>query len=251
MACAAFRFYGELNAFLPPERRQREFVARLARAATAKHMIEALGVPHTEVAWVLVNEAPSGLSQRLHDGDRVAVFPNFQRLPLPAPPLNAPPPGRPRFIADCHLGGLARLLRMAGFDTRFRNDYDDREIAHLAAQEGRIVLTRDRELLKLREIRHGAFIHAIKAAEQFAETVRRFALLPHFAPFSRCLICNEVLQPVSKETVADELPPAVRRHQQTFRRCPRCQRLYWPGSHWQRMQQMLHAVTDGYVVGRP
>jgi hypothetical protein len=174
MACAAFRFYGELNAFLPPERRQREFVARLARAATTKHMIEALGVPHTEVAWVLVNEAPSGLSQRLHDGDRVAVFPDFQRLPLPAPPLNAPPPGRPRFIADCHLGGLARLLRMAGFDTRFRNDYDDREIAHLAAQEGRIVLTRDRELLKLREIRHGAFIHAIKAAEQFAETVRRF-----------------------------------------------------------------------------
>jgi len=244
MAVAAFRFYGELNDFLPPERRQRTTSATLARAATTKHMIEALGVPHTEVALVLVNDAPSSLSRRLHDGDRVAIYPPFQRLPLPAAPLNAPPAGAPRFIADCHLGGLARLLRMAGFDTRFSNDYADREIARLATQEGRIVLTRDRELLKLREIRHGAYLHAIKAAEQFAEIVRRFALRPHFAPFSRCLLCNEVLHPVSKAAIAAELPPSVRLLQQSFRRCPHCQRIYWPGSHWQRMRAMLQAATS-------
>lgn len=105
------------------------------------------------------------------------------------------------------------------------------------------LLTRDRELLKLREIRHGAFVHAIKAEEQFAEIVRRFRLLPHFAPFSRCLICNETLLPVSKEAVEAQLPPSVRRRQHTFRRCPRCLRLYWPGSHWQRMRERLATAT--------
>lgn len=243
MADATFRFYGELNAFLPPERRQRAFTATLARAATTKHMIEALGVPHTEVALILVDDAPSSLARRLHAGERIAVYPDFQRLPMPTRALNAPPAGKPCFIADCHLGGLARLLRMAGFDTLFRNDYDDRDIARLSVAEQRIVLTRDRELLKLREIRYGAFVHAIKAEAQFAEIVRRFGLLPHFAPFSRCLICNEALLPVSKEVVAEALPPSVRLLQQTFRRCPHCQRLYWPGSHWQRMRAQLAAAT--------
>lgn len=244
MVSATFRFYAELNAFLPPERRQRDFVVKLARAATTKHMIEACGVPHTEVAFIFVNGEPVSFSRLLEEGDRVAVYPAFARLDLsPLAPLDAPPPGRPRFIADCHLGGLARMLRMAGFDTAFRNDYDDREIAERADRELRIVLTRDLELLKLRTIRHGAYVHALKAEAQFAEVVRRFDLLPRFAPFSRCLLCNVLLHDVDKEAVIDQLPPSVRQHQQRFRRCPSCQRIYWPGSHWERMQAMLSAAA--------
>ncbi|WP_126446530.1 Mut7-C RNAse domain-containing protein [Sulfuricystis multivorans] len=244
MASATFRFYAELNAFLPLERRQRDFVVKLARAATTKHMIEACGVPHTEVAYIFVNGEPASFSRLLKDGDRVAVYPAIKRLDLsPLAPLNAPPPGRPSFIADCHLGGLARMLRMAGFDTAFRNDYDDREIAELADRESRIVLTRDLELLKLRTIRYGAYVHALKAEAQFAEVVRRFDLLPHFAPFSRCLLCNVLLRDVAKEVVIDQLPPSVREHQRHFRRCPSCQRIYWPGSHWERMQAMLSAAV--------
>lgn len=240
---ATFRFYAELNAFLAPERRQRAFTARLARAATVKHMCEACGVPHTEVAFIFVNGEPADFSRLLHDGDRVAVYPAFRCFDLsPLAPLNAPQPGKPRFIADCHLGGLARMLRMAGFDTAFRNDYGDREIAALAARELRIVLTRDRELLKLRTIRHGAYVHALKAEAQFAEIVRRFQLLPHFAPFSRCLLCNVPLIEVGKAEVLDQLPPSVRERQQQFRRCPACERIYWPGSHWERMRAMLAAA---------
>ncbi|NWG32223.1 MAG: Mut7-C ubiquitin/RNAse domain-containing protein [Rhodocyclaceae bacterium] len=239
-ASATFRFYAELNDFLTPERRQRAFTARLARAATAKHMIEACGVPHTEVAFIFVNGEPADFSTLLADGDRIAVYPAFAHPDLaPHAPLDAPPPGKPRFIADCHLGGLARLLRMAGFDTAYRNDYDDREIARLSDRELRIVLTRDLELLKLRTIRHGAYVHALKAEAQFAEIVRRFALLPHFTPFSRCLLCNTELIDVDKESVLDRLPPAVRERQQQFRRCPDCERIYWPGSHWERMRLKL------------
>ncbi|MFN4148925.1 MAG: Mut7-C RNAse domain-containing protein, partial [Rhodocyclaceae bacterium] len=222
-ACATFRFYAELNAFLAPARRQRAFTAPLARAATTKHMCEACGVPHTEVAFIFVDGEPATFRRLLHDGERVAVYPAFSRFDLsPLVPLNAPPPGIPRFVADSHLGGLTRFLRMAGFDCLFRNDYDDREIATFAQQENRIVLTRDTQLLMQRKIQYGAFVHALRTEAQFAEIVRRFALPPHFRPFTRCLLCNVPLVEVTKDAVLDQLPASVRERQQQFRRCPSC-----------------------------
>lgn len=242
--CATFRFYAELNAFLVPQRRQQAFTVKLARAATTKHMCEACGVPHTEVAFIFVDGEPATFRRLLHDGERVAVYPAFTRFDLsPLIPLNAPPAGSPRFIADSHLGGLTRFLRMAGFDCLFRNDYDDREIAALAQQEKRIVLTRDTQLLMQRGIQYGAFVHALRTEAQFAEIVRRFALTPHFRPFTRCLLCNVPLVEVAKEEVLDLLPPSVRQRQTQFRRCPQCQRIYWPGSHWERMRAMLASAA--------
>ncbi|MFN6961761.1 MAG: Mut7-C RNAse domain-containing protein [Rhodocyclaceae bacterium] len=243
-AHAIFRFYAELNAFLAPHRRQRAFTARLARAATVKHMCEACGVPHTEIAFIFVDGEPATFRRLLHDGERVAVYPAFSRFDLsPLVPLNAPPPGIPRFIADSHLGGLTRFLRMAGFDCPFRNDYDDREIATLAQQENRIVLTRDTQLLMQRRIQHGAFVHALRTEAQFTEIVHRFALTPHLRPFTRCLLCNVPLVEVTKDAVLDQLPPSVRERQQQFRRCPQCLRIYWPGSHWERMRAMLASAA--------
>src|SRR5688572_20458554 len=145
---ATFRFYEELNDFLAPERRRREFTVPCARAATTKHMIEALGVPHTEVELVLVNGESVGFDRILEHGDRVAVFPKFEMVDVtPLLRIREHPLRITRFIADAHLGGLAHLLRMTGFDTLYDNNYHDRQIELLAAQERRIVLTRDRELL--------------------------------------------------------------------------------------------------------
>ena len=156
MVTATFRFYEELNDFLAPERRKQEFTAPCARAATVKHMIEALGVPHTEVEIILVNGESVGFDRLIADGDRVAVYPKFEALDVtPLLRLRERPLRETRLVADAHLGGLAHLLRMAGFDTLYRNDFDDREIVDLSVAEDRIVLTRDRELLKLREITHG------------------------------------------------------------------------------------------------
>jgi uncharacterized protein with PIN domain len=246
MVTATFRFYGELNDFLAPARRQRSFASPCARAASAKHMIEALGVPHTEVELVLVNGEPALFDRLLCDGDRVAVYPRFATLDVSAlPRLREPATAPRRFVADAHLGGLARLLRMAGFDTLYDNNYNDDAIAAIAGGDARVVLTRDRELLKRRSIAHGRYVHALRPAAQLAEVVDRLALGGEAAPFSLCLHCNAPLRSVDKATVLGQLPLSVRELHHEFRTCDRCHRVYWKGSHWRRMSALLDASIGG------
>jgi uncharacterized protein with PIN domain len=243
MVCATFRFYGELNDFLPRERRGRAIMTPCARMATAKHMIEALGVPHTEVELVLVNGESAGLDLLLEEGDRVAVYPRFTSFDVAGlARVRLAPAGRIRFVADAHLGGLARLLRMAGFDTIYDNGLRDDQVEALAAAEGRVVLTRDRELLKRRSIDFGCYVRALKAQEQLREVFGRLALAERARPFTRCLHDNAPLHKVAKAEVLARLPPQVAAGQQEFMTCDLCRRVYWKGSHWQRMTAMLDRV---------
>jgi len=240
MVTATFRFYEELNDFLAPDRRRREFSTPCARAATTKHMIEALGVPHTEVELILVNGESVGFDCQLREGDRIAVYPRFESFDItPLLRVRERPLRSIRFIADAHLGGLARLLRMAGFDTLYRNDFHDREIAAKSIEEERVLLTRDRELLKLRGITHGCYLHALKPELQFREIIGRLELSTSFRPFTLCLECNAPLREIPKAEVLDRLPPSVRASHERFTTCDRCGRIYWKGSHWQRMQSLL------------
>lgn len=240
MVTATFRFYEELNDFLAPMRRHQAFAAPCARAATTKHMIEALGVPHTEVELILVNGESVGFDRLIADGDRVAVYPKFEALDItPLLRVRERPLRESRFVADAHLGGLARLLRLAGFDTLYDNNFDDDEVVALALRDGRIVLTRDRELLKRRELTHGCFIHALKPEEQVREIFARLDLARAARPFRLCLECNAPLRPVDKALVADRLPPSVRERQQRFTTCDVCGGVFWEGSHWQRMRALL------------
>ena len=242
MVTATFRFYGELNDFVAPARRQREFACPCAQKATTKHMIEALGVPHTEVELVLVNGTPALFEQLLRDGDRVAVYPRFASLDVATlPRLRGPPSAAPRFVADAHLGGLARMLRMAGFDTVYDNNIGDDQVEALAIIDARVVLTRDRELLKRRGVVHGRYLHALRPADQLLEVVDRFSLRDSAAPFTLCLHCNAPLRAVDKALVLDQLPDAVRAHHQEFSTCDLCHRVYWKGSHWKRMSALLEA----------
>ena len=243
---AVFRFYEELNDFLAPDHRRRAFEARCARAATVKHMIEALGVPHTEVELVLVNGESVGFDRLLANGDRVSVYPRFETFDVtPLLRVRATPLRVPRFIADAHLGGLARLLRLTGFDTLYDNHYDDAELVAIATREGRIALTRDRELLKRRELTHGCFVHALKPEQQAAEIFQRLDLARSARPFSLCLECNAPLRPIDKADVAHRLPADVRARHVRFSTCDQCQRVFWEGSHWQRMR----AVVDRLLAG--
>lgn len=237
---ASFRFYEELNDFIAPERRYRSFELDCPPAATVKHVVEALGVPHTEIELILRNGASVGFGEHLCHGDRVAIYPKFESLDIsPLLRLRARPLRVTRFVADAHLGGLTRLLRMAGFDTLYDNHFADAEIVRLAGAEGRIVLTRDRELLKRRGVSHGCYVHALKPAEQLAEILARLDLAASLRPLSLCLDCNVPLQPVAKAAVADRLPAAVRERQQRFSTCSVCRRVFWEGSHWHRMQEKL------------
>jgi len=256
MVTATFRFYDELGDFLPRARRGRDFATPCARAATVKHMVEALGVPHTEVRLILVNGESSGFERLLAEGDRVAVYPAFATLDVQ--PLSRVPrlqsgegQGAPRFVADAHLGGLARLLRMAGFDTLYDNHYGDDEIVAIAAEEDRVVLTRDRELLKRRAVLHGCYLHAIRQAAQFRELFDRLGLAASARPFSLCLHCNLALRAVDKATVLDALPPSVRELHDEFNTCDACRRVFWKGSHHKRMCALLDAVTAGATPAIP
>lgn len=243
MATATFRFYEELNEFLAPERRGREFACRCARAATAKHMIESLGVPHTEVELVLVNGESVGFERALNEGDRVSVYPKFEALDVtPLLRVRDQPLRVSRFVADAHLGRLARLLRMTGFDTLHDSHYRDDEVVRLALAQGRIVLTRDRELLKRRGVTHGCYVHALRTEQQLREVFDRLDLARAARPFTRCLSCNELLRRIEKTRIVARLPPRVRACHQRFSVCNGCDRVLWEGSHWRRMRERVDAL---------
>ena len=235
---AQFHFDPALAPFLAPSRRGRSFEYDCARAATLKNAIEALGVPHTEVGTVTVNGTAATLQRTVREGDFVEVA--------------APQPGSaqvqaemgtvPIFVADAHLGGLARFLRMLGFDTLHRNAFSDEEIRRLAESEKRIVLTRDRELLKCREITHGAYVRALKPEAQLREVAERFRLAARARPFTLCLNCNLPLAPADANEVAARVPEAVRRLHQRFVRCPGCEGVFWPGTHYERMLAALRSM---------
>lgn len=244
MTSATFRFYARLNAFLPAERRGQAFSCICAESATTKHMIEALGVPHTEVALVLANGEPAGFDRPIRNGDRITVYPKFEQLDLghlsASPAL---PPGPLRFVADAHLGGLARLLRMAGFDTLYDNHYDDAVMAELANRECRILLTRDRPLLMRRNVVHGCYVQALKPQAQLREVYHRLDLATQARPFSLCMSCNAPLQAVEKQTVLNRLPPRVQARHEHFLACGQCGRIFWEGTHWQDMRALLDSLT--------
>lgn len=233
MATATFRFHAELAEFLARERRGVAFAQACARAATVKHAIESLGVPHTEAGRLTVNGQPATLARIVRDGDAIEVFPQE--------PGGAIIDDAPGFVADAHLGGLARMLRMLGFDTLYDNAFADREILDLAARERRVILTRDRELLKCREVMHGCFVHARKPEAQLKEVVARYGLERHMRPFTLCLHCNLRLEAVDRNAAMERVPERIALRYADFVRCRGCERIYWQGSHWERMRAMLGA----------
>lgn len=220
-----FRFHGELNDFLPPEKRGTAFESLAGSTDTIKHLIESLGAPHTEIAQVTVNKRAGALSEQLAPGDEVEVFPYAEPIRLE----------NIRFVLDGHLGRLAAYLRMLGFDSWYDRFADDPQLASVASTERRVLLTRDVGLLKRREVQTGYCVRSHKPHEQLREVARRFALQPHFAPFQRCMECNAPLDPVSKSEVSHLLPPHTRETQTEFSRCRDCHRIFWRGSHHARM----------------
>lgn len=238
-----FRFYAELNDFLENGRRFRSFVHEFLTKVPVKDAIEGLGVPHTEVDLVLVNGESVAFSHPLGDGDRVSVYPMFESIDItPALRVRPEPLREPRFVLDIHLGRLSAYLRMAGFDSLYRNDWQDAELAAVSSSERRILLTMDRGLLKRSEITHGYLVRETNPRRQLEEVFRRFDLARAVKPFTRCLRCNAVLNSVDRDSVADRLPPRLEAVE--FHQCPSCRRVYWPGSHYRRMERILqHAAA--------
>lgn len=243
MATVYFRFYAELNDFLPREMRMTEFPYTFSGKQSVKHLIEAAGVPHTEVDLVLVNGVSVDFSCVPGDQDRISVYPVFEAFNIGAVSLVRPQPLRQtRFILDSHLGKLAAYLRMLGFDTLYRSDYHDDELVRISLAEHRALLTRDRSLLMRSAVTHGYFVRPRNWRDQLIDVLRRFDLTGCVSPLTRCLLCNELLEAVAKQAVADRVPPRSLHHCDEFWQCPGCSRVYWNGSHRRRMLQFIDEV---------
>jgi uncharacterized protein len=234
------RAYAELNDFLAAESRSMDVRRPFRSHQTVKDVLEAMGIPHTEVDLILVNGSPQGFGHRPNVGDRIAAYPMFEALDIGSTARLRPAPLREtRFVVDVNLGRLAWLLRLLGFDVWWSNDADDKTLADISLQQQRILLTRDRGLLKRRAITHGLFVRSDDPEEQTLEVIRRLDLRQHLAPLTRCLRCNGKLAEVSKDEVADHLEPLTRRYYDEFSRCPECGRIYWAGSHHARLVSLV------------
>jgi uncharacterized protein len=249
---AEFRFYEELNDFLPPERKKRPFPYSFPGGASVKDAIEAMGVPHTEVDLIVVNGESAPFSYNLKEGDRVSVYPVFESFDIANLGLLRENPlrGIPRFVVDVHLGRLARYLRMMGFDTLYEPRYSDEDIAAIAKEDpGRIVLTMDRGLLKRAVITHGYCVRSQKWQEQLREVMLRCDLLDHVKPLSRCLACNGLIAQASKEEIAGSVPPERELSFESLTRCGQCGRVYWKGSHYVKMKKFIGDFLAGFAAG--
>jgi len=240
MPRATFRFYQELNDFLPSAQRQVAFEHDWRGTPSIKHLIESLGVPHTEVDLILVNDRSVDWAYQPQEGDRVAVYPVFESLDItPLIRLRLQPLREVRFVLDGHLGRLAAYLRMLGFDTWYQNHVDDAVLAEISKNEQRILLTRDQGLLKRSAVTHGYWVRATAPREQLREIMTRFDLERSANPFMRCLICNGLLQAATPDEVKNQVPENAARFYSEFWRCASCHKVFWQGSHYQHMTRLI------------
>ncbi len=242
---AFFRFYAELNDHLPREQQFETLEKSFFTPGAVKDMIESFGVPHTEVDLIAVNGESVGFSYLVQDGDRIAVYPVFESFDVAGEQRLRPQPLRnPRFILDVHLGKLAAYLRMLGFDAQYERSLADAQLARISANQHRILLTRDRGLLKRGIITHGYWVRETNSRRQIAEVMHRFDLRRAIRPFTRCMACNGLLESISKEQ-ARNLVPAGQTIEQydEFHRCQKCGRVYWKGSHYARMRRWIEELA--------
>jgi uncharacterized protein with PIN domain len=192
------------------------------------HVVESAGVPLPEVG-ALVRDGERLLpSHWPRDDDRITVLAVARPQRIPAP----------RFLLDVHLGTVARRLRLVGVDTAYGNDLDDDTLIEMANDQRRVLLTQDRGLLRRRRLWLGAFVRGSRPDEQFADLLDRFA--PPLAPWTRCTACNGTLAAVAKQDVEHRLEPGTRRTHDAFARCDDCGRVYWKGSHHERLEKIVN-----------
>jgi uncharacterized protein len=237
------RVYAELNDFLPKDRRYRSFSYPLNGGNSLKHLIESAGIPHTEIEVILINGESVDLSATVSSGDRISVYPVFESIDVTGLIALRPKPLRKTsFVLDVHLGKLALILRLLGFDAKFPGNVSDDELAEISAEEQRILLTRDTMLLKRNRVTHGCYVHSQYPEEQAGEILERLDLRDSVKPFSRCLACGACLEPVKKDEIIDRLEPLTKKYYDEFSICSDCSKIYWKGSHHEPLIGLLERL---------
>ncbi|WP_320774121.1 Mut7-C RNAse domain-containing protein [Streptomyces sp. CRN 30] len=228
-------FAPELALFVPHGRRSGATAVVTDGASTLGHVVESLGVPLTEAGALLVDGRQVATSHVPAAGEHVEVRPVTRPQAVPGAPL--------RFLLDVHLGTLARRLRLLGVDTAYEStDIGDPALAARSAAERRVLLSRDRGLLRRRELWAGAFVYSTKPDEQLRDVLDRFA--PELRPWTRCTACNGPLEEATKEQVADRLEDGTQRTYDVFAQCRDCGRAYWRGAHHEQLDAIVQEALS-------
>jgi uncharacterized protein with PIN domain len=231
-------FFGDLVYFLKRSGIAPTTQRVLKERTSVKDVIEACGVPHPEIDFIIIDGAAANFSRVLKENTAIKVYPvGFTYEPFPSPPLQRR--NITRFVADGHLGKLTRNLHLLGFDVTSPTPAEDQRLLEVMQQENRALLTRDRRLLMHAIVRDGFCPRSPYPAEQTVEVVRRFQLSNFISPFSRCLRCNGPLQDVDKADVMKNLEPLTRIYYERFRRCQECGKIYWRGSHFDKLSARI------------
>jgi len=238
---ARFRFHGGLEELLV-RRYRADLPSYCFRDNPGiKDAIETMGIPHTEVDVILANSLSVHFSYPLQNNDVIDVYPVFSDVPVAKPLKLTPcPPDPVSFVLDVHLGKLARRMRLLGFDVCYRNDLDDAEIMEIADREGRVILTRDLGILKHRKVVHGYLVRSDQIDCQLREVLKRYELYGQIHLWTRCMVCNGLMERVEKAEVLDRLEPKTRLYYEDFHRCSSCDQLYWQGSHFFKIAAWLN-----------
>jgi len=238
-------FCDELQWFLSKCDKGQEIYYSISDNQSVKHLIEALGVPHTEVGTILVNNIEVRTSYLVQGGDRIEVYSNFPaESKIEGLSQEQSSIEKDGLILDNHLGKLATYLRMFGFDAEYRNDYQDKELVEEVLQSGRILLTRDRGLLMHRLIQKGYCIRSLVPKQQLSEVFQRYNLLVNIQPFRRCLRCNNLLLPINKEAILERLQPLTCLYYDEYKICNSCDQIYWKGSHYESMMKFIEEIKE-------
>jgi len=236
-------FHGGLLFFLGSKTSATPIERNLREKASVKDVIESCGVPHPEVDLIVVNGEAVDFSFCIVADAKIEVYPPGARYPL-FKDKRLQTDHITSFVADGHLGKLVRDLRLLGIDVLYDSTIDDRELVRISSEQNRALLTRDRRLLMHARVRHGYYLRSQKPLEQTIEVLRRFRLQPKLSPFSRCLRCNASLETVEKKHVISRLEPLTKIYYDEFRRCTACRRVYWPGSHFDKLRKRVETIQS-------
>ena len=240
-------FHGDLSVFLKRSGRVQPVERHLKERTSIKDIIESCGVPHPEVDIIRGQNEEIEFSCVIDKNMNIDVYPvNFIHLQAPRRHLQIREVSH--FVADVHLGGLTRNLRLLGIDVAAPAMADDRQLLEIMQKEDRALLTRDRRLLMHSIVQTGFHPHSQVPDEQTIEVLRRFNLASYLAPFTRCLHCNALLQPAAKAEVIDCLEPLTRKYYEEFRRCQGCDRIYWRGSHFDKLLRRVEEFRSKIAI---
>lgn len=216
----------------------------LCRRASIKDILEGFGVPHTEIGRIVLDGQEQTFEKLARDGQHFHIYARTPGIsPAVATTLRPEPLSDCIFLVDINVGRLAGLLRMAGLDAAaVGSNKAHKATVERAIQEQRILLTRNRDLLKMRRLVFGHLIRSHDPEQQLKEVINIYSLQDKIRPFSRCIACNGLLTKVDKDTIIERLQPLTRKYFNRFNRCTGCGKIYWPGSHLNKMYAKLIRV---------